>query len=57
MLFGVFEEELDDEDKGSVNVLDQALLIRLLDGGEWDCVLSSKDVMSVTLKQTLGLRS
>ena len=34
VLFGVVLEELEDDDKGFVNVLNQALLVRLLDGGE-----------------------
>ncbi len=34
VLLGVFDEDLDDNDRGSVDVLDQVVLIRILDGGE-----------------------
>ena len=58
MLLGVFEEELDDEDVGFVDILTPAILVRLEEGGIYHthACHTSHHFWHSTLLQTPGSR-
>ena len=58
VLLGVFQDDLDDGDKNAVEVEDQVVLVRLLDGSKRVCTLTFTGCLTcLPFEQTLGLGS